>query len=338
MNLDPSNPRSEYTIAASITPSRLGPSQPSNVFLTSTTNKTSMYAGQNRPVIHPSSSSLSNSAPQPSKLRRTVSLSDKTEPHAASSYSTFWATLESRDPFQTFNPDPFDPSSPFPVFHSSNNPIESAPIQDPSNADSPMSDSFLTVLPSHTPSEDPFLTNETPSRSNYETFFASLNAPRPPAKPLSYDSLRSSRSSNSALFSSPSENTLINPSIPSPHTSTPLGGRSFGTNSTNNLDFSKFGQFTSSDNFEAGFHPFTAPASPAKRRKEPDPDSPSKAERKRQRAMTRELSVQEKLDKVFDLFKELEWTLSEFMHHAFAHKDVHRSKRHGVIVERYLSG
>jgi hypothetical protein len=54
--------------------------------------------------------------------------------------------------------------------------------------------------------------------------------------------------------------------------------------------------------------------------------------------MTRELSVQEKLDKVFDLFKELEWTLSEFMHHAFAHKDVHRSKRHGVIVERYLSG
>ncbi|KAJ6506522.1 hypothetical protein C8R45DRAFT_816656 [Mycena sanguinolenta] len=26
------------------------------------------------------------------------------------------------------------------------------------------------------------------------------------------------------------------------------------------------------------------------------------------------------------------------MHHLFAHKDVHRSKRHGIIVERYLSG
>jgi hypothetical protein len=50
------------------------------------------------------------------------------------------------------------------------------------------------------------------------------------------------------------------------------------------------------------------------------------------------LSVEDKLDKVFDLFKSLGWSLGEFMHHLFAHKDVHRSQRHGNIVQRYLSG
>ncbi|KAJ7456199.1 hypothetical protein FB451DRAFT_1048472 [Mycena latifolia] len=54
--------------------------------------------------------------------------------------------------------------------------------------------------------------------------------------------------------------------------------------------------------------------------------------------MVRDLSVEQKLDKVFDLFQELDWSLGEFMHYVFAHKDVHRSPRHGLIVQRYLAG
>ncbi|KAJ7143648.1 hypothetical protein C8R46DRAFT_853149, partial [Mycena filopes] len=46
----------------------------------------------------------------------------------------------------------------------------------------------------------------------------------------------------------------------------------------------------------------------------------------------------EKLDKIFDVLDDMGWTLGDFMHHVFAHRDVHRSKRHASIVQRYLSG
>ncbi|KAJ7703574.1 hypothetical protein B0H17DRAFT_912268, partial [Mycena rosella] len=41
---------------------------------------------------------------------------------------------------------------------------------------------------------------------------------------------------------------------------------------------------------------------------------------------------------IFDALEDVSWTLGDFLHHVFAHRDVHRSKRHATIVQRYLSG
>jgi hypothetical protein len=53
-----------------------------------------------------------------------------------------------------------------------------------------------------------------------------------------------------------------------------------------------------------------------------------------------ELPVQDKLDKVFDFFKSLGWNTNEFLHHFFTRKDrkIPRSRRHGIIIENFLSG
>ncbi|KAJ7136429.1 hypothetical protein C8R43DRAFT_893920 [Mycena crocata] len=54
--------------------------------------------------------------------------------------------------------------------------------------------------------------------------------------------------------------------------------------------------------------------------------------------MVPKLSTEEKLDKIFDTFQELDWSLGEFLHNLFAHRDTHRSQRHAAIVQRYLTG
>ncbi|KAJ7844630.1 hypothetical protein B0H14DRAFT_2233062, partial [Mycena olivaceomarginata] len=46
----------------------------------------------------------------------------------------------------------------------------------------------------------------------------------------------------------------------------------------------------------------------------------------------------ERLDKGFDALEKVGWTLGDFLLHVFAHRDVHRSNRHAVIVRRYLTG
>jgi hypothetical protein len=53
-----------------------------------------------------------------------------------------------------------------------------------------------------------------------------------------------------------------------------------------------------------------------------------------------ELPVLDKLDKAFDFFKTLCWNTNEFLHHFFAPKsrNMSRSRRHGIIIERFLSG
>ncbi|KAF7334027.1 hypothetical protein MVEN_02307900 [Mycena venus] len=83
---------------------------------------------------------------------------------------------------------------------------------------------------------------------------------------------------------------------------------------------------------------FDKPAFLMKRKKVSEPDSPSKQASKRQKAKYEDLPMTEKLDKIFDAFKKVGWTLGDFLHHVFAHRDVHRSKRHAAIVQRYLSG
>ncbi|KAF8149764.1 hypothetical protein K438DRAFT_1779115 [Mycena galopus ATCC 62051] len=115
--------------------------------------------------------------------------------------------------------------------------------------------------------------------------------------------------------------------------------RSFGADSTNTIPPS-FGKFASSEDFIMGFHPPT-PASPTKRKKvsnPSNPNSPSKPDPKRQKNVHESLSIAEKLDKVFNVFDELGWSLGDFMVHVFAHRDVNRSIRHGTLVQRYLAG
>ena len=53
-----------------------------------------------------------------------------------------------------------------------------------------------------------------------------------------------------------------------------------------------------------------------------------------------ELPVLDKLDKISDFFKTLGWNTNEFLHHLFAPKSrtTSRSRRHGIIVEKFLSG
>jgi hypothetical protein len=65
---------------------------------------------------------------------------------------------------------------------------------------------------------------------------------------------------------------------------------------------------------------------------EPDP--------KRIKLPDSQLPIAQKLDKVFDYLKTLEWTTEDFLKHLFAPK-THtstRSQRHGLIMEQFLSG
>ncbi|KAJ7445369.1 hypothetical protein B0H11DRAFT_1618159, partial [Mycena galericulata] len=71
-----------------------------------------------------------------------------------------------------------------------------------------------------------------------------------------------------------------------------------------------------------------------------DTPSPNQQPTKRARPS---LDTREKLHKFFDLLHELDWTLGEFLYHVFAHKDednntIHRSARHGIICQHFLSG
>ncbi|KAK7015997.1 hypothetical protein R3P38DRAFT_2542898, partial [Favolaschia claudopus] len=88
----------------------------------------------------------------------------------------------------------------------------------------------------------------------------------------------------------------------------------------------------------------STPPPPSKRKAPPtdplDSPAPRAALPKRVKLSSEEY---EKLDRVFDLFQELDWTLGDFLHYTFTHKDsnnihIARSQRHGNIVQRYLSG
>ncbi|KAJ7447404.1 hypothetical protein FB451DRAFT_1411824 [Mycena latifolia] len=143
---------------------------------------------------------------------------------------------------------------------------------------------------------------------------------------------------DSSQSASSIHNNLPTTSTPRPTAETfPHFPRSFGSDSTNKTLFSSFGNFTTSDDFTMGFYPIT-PQSPTKRKKVSEPNSPSKHERKRQKSINENLPVTEKLDKVIDALEEVSWNLGDLMFYLFAHRDVHRSKRHATIVQRYLSG
>jgi hypothetical protein len=102
-----------------------------------------------------------------------------------------------------------------------------------------------------------------------------------------------------------------------------------------------FGQFQSSENFSMETS-FETPSQKRKDRSSAPADTPSPHGQPPKRPKP-SLTNQQKLDRLFDLFKELDWTLGEALHHVFAHKGVgnaplHRSQRHGNIVENYLAG
>jgi hypothetical protein len=196
------------------------------------------------------------------------------------------------------------------------------------------------------------------SSSAYSSFFGSLHRPAPPEQAPSYDQFfRTSQASlrpalpiqdppssldqilgqppppRHALFSNSSTSDLPDNSLYLPSSHMSEIRRQLPT----------YGQFLSSDNFTMDMS-FEAPASAQKRKDRAslpfDTPSPQGQTPKRQKPA---LTTHQKLDKVFDLLKEMEWTLGEALHHLFAHKDsenapIPRSQRQGVMVEAYLSG
>ncbi|KAJ7713349.1 hypothetical protein DFH07DRAFT_785937 [Mycena maculata] len=224
-------------------------------------------------------------------------------------------------------------------------------------------DSLQTLAPSYSSfaDEDPFLSSESTS---YDTFWSKLNLSTVPKEPQSYTDFWSQSQSNPMPAPFPSStpnisvmdfssdicgastplsttlNSSLTPFFPSLNfprillTSTPRStagpthssSRIFGSDSTNS--FASFGKFTSSDNFTMGFHealPQSTPTTPSTRKKGSDANSLSKQERKWQKALNADLSVKEKLDKIFDALEDISWKLGDFMHHVFEHKNVHRS-------------
>ncbi|KAJ7201497.1 hypothetical protein B0H12DRAFT_1036342 [Mycena haematopus] len=90
----------------------------------------------------------------------------------------------------------------------------------------------------------------------------------------------------------------------------------------------------------------TPPHLPPKRKEHPEPDpldSPTPLGHLPKRPKL-SLTNREKLDKIFDLLKhDLDWTIGDFLHHTFTHKDadntrIPHSPRHGNIVQHFLSG
>ncbi|KAJ7845241.1 hypothetical protein B0H14DRAFT_2584802 [Mycena olivaceomarginata] len=231
------------------------------------------------------------SEPSSTTSRRRASFSGSEAPL----YSNFWTNLNRTGPGLPFRPTPSNFTTPRP----------------------PSSEPFIVPHPpgQSTPSRpaiphaDPFLMPEIHSRPSYNTFFSSLRPSVPPPKPDSYGSFFDRLQSNSLTPSS--DTSSDDKSLPPPYSSTPAPNRSFGTNATN-LDFSKFGQFTTSEDFTMGFESPVRSQSPIliKRKKDSDPDLPSNTERKRRREMEHEnagLSVEEKLHKVFDLIQSFGW-------------------------------
>ncbi|KAJ7726617.1 hypothetical protein B0H16DRAFT_1735544 [Mycena metata] len=172
------------------------------------------------------------------------------------------------------------------------------------------------------------------------SFFRSLRPPSPPKPPTSYNS----------FFSTPA---TIPPNPPQLSAASAIlecsASKAFGSSSINpsfpalSEVISMFGRFKTSDDFVMDMSLRTPP--PASKRKEraslpTDTPSPHGQTPKRRRP---DLTVEQKLEQLFDLLKTLDWTLGEALHHIFAHKDpdnlpLHRSQRHGLIVESYLAG
>lgn len=264
---------------------------------------------------------LSFSAPDHDPLR--ISTTDT----SSSQYDTFWKQIK---PIDTFNAAPH-------LYPLPSRSVLASPLELPEHFQNP---STLPVV-----DDDPFVMRNNAPNASYSEFWSHIRSAKPStsSKTQSYSEFwHSSPFSRPIATSSSSAAKANRMPAPATPTSTPINcgnnmspSRTFGTDSTNSL-FSSFGNFATSNSFTMDFS-FPPPESPTQKRRK-DEDSPSKQERKRQRSVAEDLSPQQKLDKVFDLFREMHWTLVEFMHHTFAHKDVHRSQRHGIIVQRYLTG
>ncbi|KAJ7108021.1 hypothetical protein C8R43DRAFT_1140157 [Mycena crocata] len=231
-----------------------------------------------------------------------------------------------------------------------------------------LSNPFLPTPPSHdttsifAPVRDVFSTpSASDASSGYNSFFRSLRPPSPPKSAATYDDFfNSSRStqlrprpasmidlylgqpppSGNSMFSMRSNTTS---SLPSSSASLPVQAPTHAAPA--------FSPVTTTENFMTGdammdttfeTPTFETPASKRKERSSLPTDTPSPQGQtpKRQKAV---LGVSGKLNQLFDLLKEFNWTLGEMMHHLFVHRDsegekIPRTQRHGNLVETYLSG
>lgn len=247
------------------------PPQPSPILQSSSTSMPAgtpqlrLYARQNYPSTIEMPSSSMNYTPAPRPLRRSASFTDTTRSLPPPSYTTLASSTTQPQPPGLMQPAIRHRLQALAALQSVTTPPQYSPIQStPSNA------------PDQRPAfADPFLDTSTDSLPAYDSFFDGLHLPLPPSDPTSYKDFFKSTplpSSNTTSINSPQSIATPSPSLPN---------RAFRTTLTKQNDFSRFGSFSSSDDFRMGFHPSSKPKSPppeppAKRRKEPDPNSPPK--------------------------------------------------------------
>ncbi|KAF7346929.1 hypothetical protein MVEN_01445300 [Mycena venus] len=183
------------------------------------------------------------------------------------------------------------------------------------------------------------------STNSYDTFFGSL---RTGTSTLTQNNpLHSLTSSTRSGDIRPTIDHILNQPPPTGHHLFSSHATSDPSVPAPRRDFSAYksqlptlGQFTTSDNFVTSFQTRT----PKRKERTPgmplETPSPTGAPPKRRKPA---LDTSEKLKKIFALLKDLDWTIGEFFHHLFSHKDednipISRSQSHGLIVQNFLAG
>ncbi|KAJ6473014.1 hypothetical protein C8R45DRAFT_936050 [Mycena sanguinolenta] len=190
--------------------------------------------------------------------------------------------------------------------------------------------------PQYTPT-DPFLNSVPSQNGGYNSFWSTIRpAPVAAKNPTNYAEFFSKKSISNAGTLLPTSTTIpctttAIESLPTPTRLSEPFQRSFGTDSTNMPSSSP-----DNSSMDVAFD-FMPSISQIKRKQVSEADSPSKENAKRHK-LDSQTKTSDKLDKVFDVWQDLEWTIGDFMHYLCAHRDTHRSKRHVMIVRRYLSG
>ncbi|KAJ7869493.1 hypothetical protein B0H14DRAFT_2571858 [Mycena olivaceomarginata] len=190
---------------------------------------------------------------------------------------------------------------------------------------------------------DPFLDSQPNQTTPYDDFWTKLRpkavSNEPPKSYSKFFEKPVSSASPFRTFSTPASNTTTFPSgAETPAsinpTSTPAI-RSFGTDKSNTAPPS-FGssRLRTTSSRDSSIHTRFA----QQRKKVLDPDSPSKQDAKRQKVAYKSWTTRRGSTKSLMRSKESVglWVTSCCMF--FAHRDVHRSNRHAVIVRRYLTG
>ncbi|KAJ7699248.1 hypothetical protein B0H17DRAFT_1256751 [Mycena rosella] len=199
---------------------------------------------------------------------------------------------------------------------------------------------------------DDLFSDSSERSSDYNSFFHTLRPVlRDAAPPTTYDNMWDSNPFQCAAQPLPSLDDILTQPPPCGHHlfhQTKSSETRFpvlpipGSFQVKTAQLPTFGQFTTSDDFTMDMSGET----PRRKRKDRsaglpmDTPSPSGQTPKRPRPS---LDVRAKLHKIFDLLDEVDWTVGDFLHHMFVHADtdkkpIHRSPRHAIICQRFLSG